>query len=132
MKILIVDDDFISRELLQGILKDYGSTHIAVNGKEAVADVRAAMASGEPYNLICMDIIMPEMDGQQALQQIRDLEEAEGITPIKAAKIIMITVLDDPKTVVESLHKGGATSYIVKPINKSKLLDELRSLRLIQ
>ena len=131
MKILIVDDDFISRELLQGVLKDYGSTHTAVNGKDAVADVRAAMASGEPFNLICMDIMMPEMDGQQALQQIRSLEEAAGIAPVKAAKIIMITTLGDWKNILASF-KILCDGYVVKPIDADKLLDELRKFKFIK
>jgi len=131
MKILIVDDDFISRELLQEILKRYGSTHIAVNGMEAVAAVRAAMASGEPYNLICMDFMMPEMDGQHAVQQIRALEEAEGIISSNRAKIIMTTVLDAPKNDIASF-KSLCDAYVVKPIYSVRLLDELRKLKLIK
>ena len=68
MKTLIVEDDFTSRLLLQEILKRYGAVHIAVNGREAVDAVRAAAESDESYDLICLDIMMPEMDGYQALK----------------------------------------------------------------
>ena len=131
MKILIVDDDFISRNLLQEVLKDYGSTHFAANGKEAVKAVRAAMVSGKPYNLICLDIMMPEMDGQQALKQIRNLEEAEGITSTNGAKIIMTTALGDPKNAITSF-KSLCDGYVVKPIDVNKLLRELRKHKLIK
>lgn len=73
MKTLIVEDDFTSRLILQEILKLHGPAHIAVNGIEAVEAVRTALESGEPYDLVCMDIIMPKMGGQQALKHIRSL-----------------------------------------------------------
>ena len=78
MKTLIVEDDFTSRLLLQEILKIYGPVHIAVNGKEAVDAVHLALELGEPYELICLDIMMPEMNGQESLGKIREMEEARG------------------------------------------------------
>ena len=69
MKTLIVEDDFTSRLLLQELLKKYGRSHIAVNGLEAVEAVRLALDENEPYDLICLDILMPQMDGQLALRE---------------------------------------------------------------
>ena len=100
MKTLIVEDDFTSRLLLHEILKKYGATHIAVNGREAVEAVRTSLDSRERYDLICMDIMMPVMDGQTSLKNIRELEGARGILSTHGAKIFMITVLDDVKNVV--------------------------------
>ena len=131
MKILIVDDDFMSRKLLQEMLKPYGSTHIAVDGQEAVDAVRVAVVEGNPYNLICLDILMPGMDGQQALKQIRAMEEMDGKNSSKGAKIIMITTLGDPKSVMASF-KSLCDGYVVKPIDIAKLLSELRKLKLIK
>jgi two-component system chemotaxis response regulator CheY len=103
MRALIVDDDFTSRLLLQSFLAKHGEWHVAINGKEAVAAFRAAQESGKNYDLICMDIMMPEMDGQTAVMEIRHLEEAERKTPANApkivltngTKIVMTTALDD-------------------------------------
>ena len=131
MKILIVDDDFVCRNLLQEILKDYGSTHIATDGKEAVAAVRAAIDSGEPYNLICLDILMPEMDGQQALQQIRDMEEAAGFTASRGTMILMITSLGDLKNLQASFDRH-CDGYVIKPFTSAEVLDNLRRLKLIK
>ena len=78
MKSLIVEGDFGSRLLLQILLSRFGVCHIAVNSKEAVDAFRAAKKAGAAYDLICMDMI-PEMDGQAALQAIRAQEEAEGV-----------------------------------------------------
>ena len=131
MKTLIVEDDFTSSLLLQEILKHYGPSHTALNGKEAVEAVRAALESGEPYDLICMDIMMTEMDGQAALQQIRALEEAKGIIPIKGARIVMTTALSDSKNILGSF-KSQCDIYLTKPVDKAKLLGELRKLKLIE
>src|SRR5579871_5572526 len=100
MRTLIVEDDFTSRLLLQTFLSPYGECHIVVNGQEAVAAFRAARKSGEYYDLICMDIMMPEMDGQAAIQEIRSIEEAGGTLSSSGVKIIMTTAVDDAKSVV--------------------------------
>ena len=131
MKTLIVEDDFTSRLYLQELLKKYGTAHVAMNGKEAVDAVRAAVEAREPYDLITLDIMMPEMDGQTALNEIRRVEEAEGITSIYGAKVIMTTALDDSKNILASF-KGQCDVYLTKPVDKAKLLGELRKLKLIE
>jgi two-component system chemotaxis response regulator CheY len=131
MKSLVVEDDFASRKLLQRILQPYGEADVAVNGLEAIEAFSKALEEGTPYDLICMDIMMPEMDGQAALKHIRRIEKEKGITSAKEAKIIMTTALDDPKNVVEAYYKGGVTSYMTKPIKKSAFIQLLEELKLI-
>ena len=131
MKTLIVEDDFTSRLLLQELLKSYGPAHIAVNGKEAVDAVRAAFRSGErPYDLICLDIMMPEMDGQEALRQIRGLEEANGIKSSRGSKIVMTTALGDINNMSNAFF-SLCDGYLTKPIAKAKLIEELHKLEVI-
>jgi two-component system, chemotaxis family, chemotaxis protein CheY len=131
MKTLIVEDDFTSRLLLQKLLKSYGPLHTANNGKEAVEAVQLALFKDEPYDLICLDIMMPEMDGQEALRQIRALEEATGITSTHGAKIVMTTALGNIKNVATA-YRELCDGYLVKPIDKARLLDELRKLKLLE
>ncbi|MDR3632089.1 MAG: response regulator [Desulfocapsaceae bacterium] len=131
MKTLIVEDDFTSRLLLQELLKTYGQSHIAVTGGEAVEAVRIALGKNQPYDLICMDIMMPEMDGQQALREIRTLEEAHGIFSPKGSKIIMTTALTEMKDVMNAYH-NLCDAYLTKPIQKAILLEELKNLRLLK
>ncbi|MEI6034846.1 MAG: response regulator [Verrucomicrobiae bacterium] len=131
MKTLIVEDDFTSRLVLQTFLKDHGPTHIAVNGKEAVEAVRMALEAGDPYNLICLDIMMPEMDGQEALKEIRSMEEAKGTISSMGAKIIMMTILGDMKNICHA-YSSLCDAYLLKPIGQQKLLEELRKLGLIR
>ena len=132
MRVLIVEDDFISRKLLQRLLGHYGECDIAVNGQEAVDAFRLSLDGDSAYDLICMDIMMPGMDGQQALMEIRKLERDKGVAQGEMVKVIMTTALDDPKNVVESLYKGEATSYAVKPIDKAKFLEEVRNFGLLE
>lgn len=130
MKTLIVEDDFTSRLLLQSILGPYGESHIVVNGREAIDAVRLALATEQGYDLICMDIMMPEMDGKAALKAIRDMEDDNGIAHGAGAKVIMTTALNDPRNVFASFN-ALCDAYLVKPINKSELLNLVRSFGLL-
>jgi two-component system, chemotaxis family, chemotaxis protein CheY len=127
MKVLIVEDDFSSRFLLHKFLEPYGTCYIAINGKEAVEAVKAAMDAKDPYDLICLDIMMPELDGHNALKQIRQIEEERGIVSSEGAKIIMTTALGDMKNINDAFH-NLCDSYLTKPISKTKLLRSLHTL----
>lgn len=130
MKTLIVEDDFTSRLLLQELLKNYGPAHLAVNGTTAVAAVRAALAEGAPFDLICLDIMMPEMDGMEALRQIRALEQAANIQPGCRTRIVITTALADMQSIYDAYGKL-CDAYLVKPIHHAKLTGILRKLNLI-
>ena len=131
MRILIVEDEFSSRKVLEKFLGTYGRTDVVVDGDEAVESFATAWEEKDSYDLVLMDIMMPKLDGQKALQQIRDFEKSKGIVGFGEVKVIMVTALDDPKNVVEAFYEGGANSYLVKPIEKEKLNAELKNLGLI-
>ena len=131
MRTLIVEDDFIARRLIKEILSPLGECDIAIDGEEAVQAFRLALDDKKPYDLITMDIMMPNMDGQMALKKIREMEKERGIQAPGEVKVIMTTALDDPKTVVEAYYRGGATSYLVKPVTRKKLMEEIREMRLL-
>ena len=121
MKILIAEDDFVSRTLLQEMMNIYGTSHVASNGKEALDAFADMLDSDKPYELICLDIMMPVMDGQEALKEIRELEHKKGIGGSDAVKIIMTTALDDPQNIMQALIKGGCDGYLTKPINPDEM-----------
>jgi two-component system chemotaxis response regulator CheY len=131
MRTLIVEDDFSSRLLLQKFLEPYGECHIAVNGREAVDAFRLARRDGPPYDLICLDIMMPEMDGQTVLKEIRALEKDAGIPEGDGVKILMTTSLKDGKNVMTAFREF-CDAYLVKPVDRAKLLESLHKFRLIQ
>lgn len=131
MRFLITDDDIITRHMLSGILQTYGTTAEASNGTEAVKAFKLSRKEGKTYDAIFVDIMMPEMDGQTAVSQIRAIERIHGIKPEREAVIIMLSALDDPKNVIKSYYDSGATSYVVKPITRDKIESELRKLKVI-
>ncbi len=130
MKTLIVEDCFTSRVILQEIMREHGPVHIAVNGIEAVAAVETALEADEHYDLICLDILMPEKDGQAALREIRSLETTRGINSTRGAKIVMTTALRDIENLA-SAFGSLCDAYLAKPLEKAKLLDQLRDLGLV-
>jgi two-component system chemotaxis response regulator CheY len=132
MRSLIVEDDPTSAIIMKDILATYGHCDMAVNGKEAVATFSHALEQGEPYDLICMDIMMPELSGQKALRLIRETEEKAGIAPGDNVKVFMTTALSATKEVADALYKGGAAAFFVKPIDVDHFINELKSVGLVE
>jgi len=131
VKALLVEDEFLGRMLLQQHLAKFGfEPHIAVNGYEAVGAFGMALESGEPYSLVCLDIMMPDMDGLTALQKIRELEEKRGVISSRGARIIMTTSLSDPAN-VRTAYGSLCDGYLVKPISRDSIEAELRRLGLV-
>jgi two-component system chemotaxis response regulator CheY len=129
MRALIVEDEFLSRKVLKSFLMTLFEVEIVVNGREAVEAFRLAHTENQPYDLVLMDIMMPEVDGIEALKRIREMEAKDGLEP--RVKVIMTTALDDPQTVMKSFYDGEASAYIVKPVVKEKLYKELEKLGLL-
>ena len=127
MKILIAEDDFVSRKLINTLLSPLGEVDIAANGNEAVMAVKIALKNNHPYDFICLDILMPEVDGIMALKKIRQLESQKGLNPETRSKIIMTTAASD-KNHVLAAAQADCDGYLVKPIKKDRLFYEIRKL----
>lgn len=127
MKFLIVDDDSVCRKLLHTILAPHGACDLATDGAEAIDAVRLALAEGRPYDLICLDVMMPGTDGHEALKTIRKMESQRGIHGSDGARIIMTTALADSKHCIQAFLQG-CESYMTKPIQAEKLLEQVRML----
>lgn len=132
MKSLVVEDDFLARALLLSILSEYGECHVAVNGKEAVLAVKSALEQKKPYDVMCLDILMPVLDGQKALLEIRKVEKSYDIMETKGVKVLMVTALEDFENIVQAFEGGHCEGYLTKPLNREKLLDHLLELELIE
>ena len=125
MKILVVEDDPTSRLLLQRLLEPYGEVNAAVNGRDGLAAFHLAMTQKKPYDLICLDVMMPGMDGHQVLEEIRDMEGEQH-----RSKIIMTTALADVDNLAKAFQHQ-CDDYIVKPITRDVLTRKLRTLGLL-
>lgn len=132
MKCLIAEDHLLSRRILKELLSSQFDCDIAVNGQEAIDSFKLAHESKRPYEVIFLDIMMPEVDGLEALQVIRSMERSMEIPHNMAVKVIMTTALDDPHTVIKSFNQCEADAYIVKPLSRHKLIKELRALKLVE
>lgn len=127
MRILIAEDDFASRKFLNKFLSSYGECDITIDGIEAVDAFEMALDEEKPYDLVCLDIMMPKLDGIKTLKAIRELEEARNIGKGSKVKIIMTTALMDIKNVYGSFE-SGCEAYATKPIDTDKLLEVMKKL----
>lgn len=130
MRILIAEDDFASRKFMLRFLSKYGECDVTVDGMEAVDAFLMALEAGEGYDLVCLDIMMPELDGYQALKSIRDIEKEKGIKEEDASKIIMTTALNEGRNVTKAFELG-CVAYAGKPIDQDKFENVLKKLNLI-
>lgn len=131
MRALIVDDDFYSRITLHDLLRPVAECHIAVNGEEALGAFKKALEDGRPYDLVCMDLVMPEMDGQQALQEMRGVEKDLGVALDDRTKVMVVSMVEDTRETNDAFFLGGADCFLVKPIDEERLMSELRTLGLM-
>lgn len=130
MKILLAEDDFVTRKFMVNFLSKYGECDVTVDGMEAVDAFMMALEDGDPYDLVCLDIMMPVMDGYQSLVGIRNLEKERNVPADKAVKVIMTTALNDERN-VKMAFELGCTVYSGKPIDQDRFEQALKKLELI-
>lgn len=127
MRFLIAEDDFISQRLLETILTPFGRCDLTADGVEALAAFEAAWDKWDGYDLVCLDIMMPGMDGQEVLRRIREFEVKHGQGGLDCTKIVMISALDDFPNIKQAFNHQ-CEAYLVKPIDKDKLLSKLQEI----
>ncbi|MEO5334829.1 MAG: response regulator [Magnetococcus sp. YQC-5] len=131
MNILIVDDLLNNRKLLRDHLKPYGNCDMVSNGMEAIEMFEAELVDGTPYDLILLDIMMPELNGQDVLKEIRRIERNHNIPEDNKTIIIMVTAVDSNQNILKAFYQGGCNDYIVKPFMKEDLIKKLQLFKLI-
>ncbi|MCK5579717.1 MAG: response regulator [Candidatus Omnitrophica bacterium] len=122
VKILVVDDD---REILQMLSLRLGNhgydVETACNGREGVGAFIESCHK-VPYDLILLDIIMPDMEGREVLEIIRKEEDLRGIKYGFGIPIVMLTALKEPW--FDSFEKG-CDDYVIKPCSAEKLIAKI-------
>ena len=131
MRILVIEDDSISRKIMKSAFLDYGECDLTVDGIEGLEAYLIAVKEESPYDLICIDIMMPKLDGIKVLKSIRELEEKSEVQEEKKSKIIMTTALNDMKTIQEAFDIG-CNAYAAKPIDIQKLHDVVEKLGFVK
>lgn len=129
MRVLIVEDEPTSARLLEATISNFAECQRAGNGQECFEKFCNAIDEGKPFDLIFLDIMMPGVDGQEALAAIREVEENAGVAPDAGVKIVMTTALDDPQSLYHA-HFAGCSEYLVKPIRREDLMRTLKRIGL--
>jgi two-component system chemotaxis response regulator CheY len=122
MRVLITDDEPMNLRVLTGMLKGIAECETMPGGKETLEAFERSLRSNEPYDLILLDIMMPEMDGHECLEAIRKLEQQYQVKPGAEVMVVMVSALCDQQNVCKAFFRGHATSYLTKPVDKSDLL----------
>lgn len=113
-RILVVDDDAITRDLLRGALERAGhEVREAADGRAGLRELYAAAP-----DLVILDVQMPELDGWATLERIRDLSDVP---------VLMLTARGAELERVRGLH-GGADDYVVKPFGRQELVARVQAL----
>lgn len=129
MKILIVEDDQTNIKILLKFLEGFGLLEVACNGKLGFQAYEISMKNNQPYDLILLDILMPEMDGHECLSAIRSYEKENGVLPGNEVKVIIISALGDQKNVCTAFFNGNAECYLTKPVDRKQLIEAVKSLQ---
>ncbi|ABW66686.1 response regulator [Desulfosudis oleivorans] len=124
-KILIVDDSASIREAFTGILSPLAHCRTAANGQEAVDMIKQNTSREDRFDLVLMDIIMPEKDGLTAVKEIREFEKQAGWTGENATTIIIVTTINNPSRILVAQYECGADAYITKPFTEQTVLQAL-------
>ena len=127
MKILIVDDETISRTILLSKMTDMGTCVEVDNAKDALAEIDKAKAEEQPFDVITLDVSMPVMGGQEVLEHIRKQEAKDKIPKDERVKIIMITARMNLGT-IKACIKSGCNGYLTKPVSQVQLIQSLSQL----
>ena len=123
MKILLIDDEPIALTKLELMLTNVGNCDTAVNGVQATEHFVRSINENQPYDLVTIDIELPDITGLDLLNRFCDLEEKNGIPPTKK---IMVTAHSKVDYVVKARDKCDA--FLVKPIRKATLLEKIQTL----
>lgn len=127
MRSIIVDDDEMGRMMLATLLEEFGPCDQAADGKEALEFIDRAAAEDNPYDLICLDIVMPVMDGTETLRQIRERDQQQGTR----TKVFMISACNSPQDIENAFFEGDCDDYVVKPFRRDAVTQMLTRYKLI-
>ncbi len=131
IKTLIVEDVTVLQKMISRIIKSYAEVTSIDNGVEAIYLYTKAILNDDPYDLICLDIYIPEMNGLEVLQNIRKFEEKIGLSSENRVKIIVITSLANNESFEREIKKY-ADSFLNKPFSPADLTNELNKYFLIK
>lgn len=127
MKVLVIDDEVVSREKMASIVRRFGQCQAVDNGILAINCFWEAWNNWTPFDLITLDISMPGQDGLETLKKIRNLEKDKKVPHDRRVKVIMVTGEAEKETVLSCI-KLGCNDYVVKPFNRETVEQKIQKL----
>ena len=131
MRILIAEDDVANAKFLSKYLSKFGEVVITPDGIAAVDEFVKHLEKGENFELVCLDIMMPKIDGYKVLASIRNAERKHGVSRMLRSKVIMTSALDET-SFDSNQASDDYDEYICKPIDIMKLNDMFLSNYFVQ
>lgn len=130
LRILVVEDEIVCARTLVSLLKRFGTCRFQPTGEKALAELRTAVAAGQPFDLLCLDVRLPGMSGLDVLKAVRARESEQGIRLGEGVSVIMTTICRDPATVFGAFN-SGCEQYLVKPISADAVSRAMVNLGLV-
>jgi two-component system chemotaxis response regulator CheY len=130
-RVLLVDDDLLSCKQLEKYFSPHAACDVRSDGRSAVDAFAQALGQGAPYDIVCIDIVMPGLDGSQTLELMRTIEDEFGVDEMDRARVIITTEKNDPKSIFQAFFDQHVFAYLVKPIKQQTIETELKKLRLL-
>ena len=128
MRFLIVDDDHTCRRIMQFFLKPYGESVVAEGGREAVEAHKKALEDGAQFDVVYLDMVMPNFSGLDVLAAFRENESLHGVA--QGVPVVMLTGETDLSH-INMAKSFGVVEYLLKPIQEERVLHGLERLELV-
>lgn len=130
MRALIIEDDESNRKILSAFLTPLGTCDTAADGEEGLTKFAESFNQQIYYDLVCIDVMMPGIDGVTVLKRLREYEAQNESATVTRSKVLMITAVSDKEVVINSF-KEGCQGYLIKPLNRDELFRQLKLLKLV-
>lgn len=131
-RFLIVDDDMLSRTILQTFFSTFASCDAAADGKEGFDLFIKSILDGKPYDLVCTDLVMPVLDGYGLITKIREAEQALPVKDCIRTTIFVLSSSGSTEDMAHALLECDSDDYIVKPLHREQAAAMLKKYHLLE
>lgn len=130
MRILLVDDEPVARRVLAEILQELGPVDAFAATAPAVEAFRTALAEGRRYTLSCIDLMLGQERGERLIEQLREIEAADGIGADERSCILAVSACVDT-AVVDGAYRSFCDGYLAKPVRRADIYEQLHRFDLV-
>ena len=130
MKTLVIDAEEAIKQSICGVFANNGTCDGATDGQMGLDLLKQAFKLKQPYTLVILDIVLPEVDGHTIIKRIREWELEQGVDPLNESKILVVSRRRDEPTILKAF-RNGATGWISKPVAVEEIIHKLNNLRCV-